>query len=387
MRNNSIVTKLIPVMLAFFVMGFVDLVGIATNYIKIDFTLSDSLANLFPSMVFVWFLIFSIPTGLLMNRIGRRNTVLISLALTSVALIIPMIYYSFVSMLISFALIGIGNALMQVSLNPLLAGIVTGEKLASSLTFGQFIKAIASFIAPIIAGWAAISLGDWKILFGVFTVIAVVAAGYLFLTKIPEQTNDGRISTFKECFQLFDDKLVTFMFIGILVHVGIDVGINTTGPKLLIERAGMHLEEAGYITSLYFICRTIGCFAGAFILANFSSYKFFYISVFIMLIAMIGLFFSFSTVLIYICVGLIGFGNSNIFPIIFSRALQHLPERRNEISGLMITGIFGGALFVAAMGIASDLMGGQIGAIIILMLCVSYLVFLTTKMKITDPVS
>lgn len=382
MKNNSLILKLIPVMLAFFAMGFVDLVGIATNYIKVDFSLSDSLANLFPSMVFVWFLIFSIPTGMLMNRLGRRNTVLISLVITTVALIIPLISYSFGTMLISFAFIGIGNALMQVSLNPLLAGIVSGDKLASSLTFGQFIKAIASFIAPVIAGWAALYFGNWKMLFAIFTVISALAAIYLYLTKIPEQNSTGKISTFRECFGLFNDKLVVFMFIGILVHVGIDVGINTTGPKILIERAGMQLEDAGYITSLYFICRTIGCFSGTFILAKFSSWKFFYISVFCMLLAMAGLLFSFNIAGIYICVGLIGFGNSNIFPIIFTRALQHLPEHRNEISGLMITGIFGGALFVAAMGIASDLMGGQIGAIIILLLCVSYLVFLTTKMKV-----
>jgi fucose permease len=382
MRNNSLVSKLIPIMIAFFAMGFVDLVGIATNYIKIDFSLSDSLANLFPSMVFIWFLIFSIPTGVLMNRIGRRNTVVISLTLTTLALIIPLLNYSFVSMLISFTLIGIGNALMQVSLNPLLAGIVSGEKLPSTLTFGQFIKAIASFIAPVIALWAATSLGDWKMLFVVFTLISAIAGVYLFLIKIPEQRSEGKTSTFKECFQLFDDKLVTFLFIGILVHVGIDVGVNTTAPKLLMERAGLPLGEAGYITSLYFICRTIGCFAGALILANFSSYKFFYISVITMLIAILGLFFSFNTILIYICIGLIGFGNSNIFPIIFSRALQHLPERRNEISGLMITGIFGGALFVAAMGIASDLLGGQVGAVVILTMCVSYLIFLTTRMKV-----
>jgi Fucose permease len=180
---NKLYLKLVPVMLAFFAMGFVDLVGIATNYVKADFTLSDTTANLLPSMVFFWFLIFSVPTGMLMNKIGRKKTVVISLVITTISLLIPVINYSFVSMLISFSLLGIGNAIMQVSLNPLLSNLISGDKLASSLTFGQFVKAIASFIAPIIAGWAAFSFGNWKLLYPIFMLISIIAVVFLGLQK------------------------------------------------------------------------------------------------------------------------------------------------------------------------------------------------------------
>ena len=153
MKNNeNTYMKLIPIMLCFFAMGFVDLVGIASNYVKADLDLSDAQANIFPSLVFFWFLIFSVPTGMLMNRIGRKKTVLLSLLITLVSLLIPIFGDSYIIMLVSFSLLGIGNALMQTSLNPLLSTIVSGEKLASSLTFGQFVKAIASFLAPYIAG-------------------------------------------------------------------------------------------------------------------------------------------------------------------------------------------------------------------------------------------
>ena len=108
-RQENKYLKIIPVILAFFAMGFVDLVGIATNYVKADFDLSDTVANLFPSMVFFWFLIFSVPTGMLMNRIGRRKTVLLSLIITTAALALPYLNYSFASMLVSFSLLGIGN--------------------------------------------------------------------------------------------------------------------------------------------------------------------------------------------------------------------------------------------------------------------------------------
>ena len=131
-------------MLVFFTMGFVDLVGIASNYVKLDLGLTDSEANIFPSLVFFWFLIFSVPTGMLMNKIGRKKTVMLSLIVTFVSLLIPCFGDGYVVMLASFSLLGIGNALMQTSLNPLLSNIITGDKLASSLTFGQFVKAIAS---------------------------------------------------------------------------------------------------------------------------------------------------------------------------------------------------------------------------------------------------
>ena len=149
-KNNSYM-KLIPVMLCFFAMGFVDLVGIASNYVKADLGLTDSQANIFPSLVFFWFLIFSVPTGMLMNRIGRKKTVLFSLVITFASLLLPVFGDSYLLMLVSFSLLGIGNALMQTSLNPLLSNIVSGERLASTLTFGQFVKAIASFLAPYIA--------------------------------------------------------------------------------------------------------------------------------------------------------------------------------------------------------------------------------------------
>ena len=168
--RRSFLMQLAPVMLCFFAMGFVDLVGTASNYVQKDLGLTDAQANLFPSLVFFWFLIFSVPTGMLMNRIGRKNTVLISLGVTAVSLVLPAFGDGYTIMLLSFSLLGIGNAIMQTSLNPLVTNLISGDKLASTLTFGQFVKAIASFLAPILAAWGATTylptfgLG-WKVLF------------------------------------------------------------------------------------------------------------------------------------------------------------------------------------------------------------------------------
>ena len=383
-KTTSFYAKLIPVMLCFFAMGFVDLVGIASNYVKADLNLSDSQANIFPSLVFFWFLIFSVPTGILMNRIGRKKTVLLSLIVTFVSLLLPIFGDSYGLMLCSFSLLGIGNALMQTSLNPLLSNIISGDKLASSLTFGQFVKAIASFLAPYIAMWGAtcaipqFGLG-WRVLFPIYMVIAILAILWLSATPIEEEKPD-KASGFVDCLKLLGNPFIILCFLGIMCHVGIDVGTNTTAPKILMERLGMTLDEASFATSLYFIFRTIGCFSGAIILQKVSSKLFFIISVICMLAAMVLLFVSDAQYVIYTAIALIGFGNSNVFSIVFSQALLSLPEKKNEISGLMIMGLFGGTVFPLLMGFASDAMG-QDGAVGVMTVGVVYLLFYTLKIK------
>ena len=383
-KTTSFYAKLIPVMLCFFAMGFVDLVGIASNYVKADLNLSDSQANIFPSLVFFWFLIFSVPTGILMNRIGRKKTVLLSLIVTFVSLLLPIFGDSYGLMLCSFSLLGIGNALMQTSLNPLLSNIISGDKLASSLTFGQFVKAIASFLAPYIAMWGAtctipqFGLG-WRVLFPIYMIIAILAILWLSATPIEEEKPD-KASGFVDCLKLLGNPFIILCFLGIMCHVGIDVGTNTTAPKILMERLGMTLDEASFATSLYFIFRTIGCFSGAIILQKVSSRLFFIISVICMLAAMVLLFVSDTQYVIYTAIALIGFGNSNVFSIVFSQALLSLPEKKNEISGLMIMGLFGGTVFPLLMGFASDAMG-QDGAVGVMTVGVVYLLFYTLKIK------
>ena len=384
-NNKNLYAKLIPVMLCFFAMGFVDLVGIASNYVKVDLNLTDAQANIFPSLVFFWFLIFSVPTGILMNKIGRKKTVLLSLAVTFASLLIPVFGDGYVIMLLSFSLLGIGNALMQTSLNPLLSNIITGDKLASTLTFGQFVKAIASFLAPYIAMWGAtqtiptFGLG-WRVLFPMYMVIAVLAIVLLGSTPIEEEQPD-KASGFKACLVLLGKPFILLSFIGIMCHVGIDVGTNTTAPKILMERLGMTLADAGFATSLYFIFRTAGCFSGAFILRKVSPKGFFAFSVFLMLLAMIGLLLFHSKEIIYACIALIGFGNSNVFPIIFAQALLSMPNKQNEVSGLMIMGLFGGTIFPIFMGVASDMLASQVGAVLVLCVGVAYLLFFTPKLS------
>ena len=382
--KKSFLMMIAPVMLCFFAMGFVDLVGTASNYVQKDLGLTDAEANLFPSLVFFWFLIFSVPTGMLMNKIGRKNTVLVSLVVTTISLLLPLINDSYGMMLASFSLLGIGNAIMQTSLNPLVTNLISADKLASTLTFGQFVKAIASFLAPILAAWGATSvlptfgLG-WRAFLVLYAVISFRSISILSATPIQEEQPD-KASGVGECIKLLGSPFILLCFLGIMCHVGIDVGTNTTAPKILMERLSLPLEEAGFATSIYFIFRTLGCFSGAFILNKVSAKSFFGFSVAMMLLAMGMLFVCDTLIPIYVGIGLVGFGNSNVFSIIFAQALLSSPKEKNEISGLMIMGLFGGTVFPLAMGFAADALG-QVGAIAVMTVGVVYLLYFTTRIK------
>ncbi|MCX6267484.1 MAG: MFS transporter [Bacteroidetes bacterium] len=380
MNNRSSFSKLLPVLFGFFIMGFVDVVGIATNYVKQDFSLSDSLANLLPMMVFLWFAVFSVPTGLLMNSIGRKKTVVLSMSITFIAMLVPLISYRFEVALIAFALLGIGNAILQVSLNPLLSNVVRGDQLTSSLTWGQFIKAIASFLGPVIAGYAAISLGNWKMLFPVFAAITLLSTIWLFFTQIDEKPTEGKTSSFAACFGLLKDKTILMFFLGIVAVVGIDVGLNITVPKFLMERCNILLDQAGLGTSLYFIARTAGTFIGAILLVKFSPRKFFIISMITAIIGMVLMLTMTQLAAILVLVFIVGFAVANVFSIIFSAALQKMPERANEISGLMIMGVAGGAVIPPLMGIVSDAFG-QAGGLAVLIVAMIYLLFTSISLK------
>lgn len=383
--NDTKKLSLISVMLCFFAMGFVDLVGIASNYVKADLNLSDSVANIFPSLVFFWFLIFSVPTGMLMNKIGRRKTVLLSLIVTVFSLLLPIFGNSFYLMLISFSLLGIGNALMQTSLNPLVSSVIRGGNLASTLTFGQFVKAIASFMAPYFAMWGAMatipSFGlGWRILFPIYMVIGILASLLLASAPIEEEKIEGKSSSIIDCVKLLSRPMVLLSFIGIMCHVGIDVGTNTTAPKIFMERLGISLNDATFATSLYFIFRTLGSLTGSFFLRIVSGRTFFAVSVVMMALAMAGMILGTSEAVLYVSVALVGYGNSNIFPLIFSSALLSDKEKQNEISGLMIMGLFGGTVFPLVMGFAADAIG-QAGAVAVMAVGVLYLFTYLSRVK------
>jgi len=381
MKNKNSASKILPVLFGFFIMGFCDVVGITSMHVKEDLLGSfspefrDTLSNLIPVALFSMFLIFSVPTGMLMNKIGRKKTVLLSNIITIVAMFIPLIEYTFAMSLIAFALLGIANTILQVSLNPLLTNVVQGDKLTSSLTTGQFVKAISSFSGPFIATFAATMLGNWQYVFPIYAVITLISTIWLMATPIPAEPVTGKASSFGSVFGLLKDKTIFLLFLGIIFVVGVDVGINTAAPKILIERCGMTSIDAGYGSSMYFAFRTAGAFIGAILLIKYSSVNFFKVTTIVAVLALITLIFMQDKVSIFVLLAILGLSIANIFSIIFSMAIQLKPNNANEISGLMITGVFGGAVIPFIMGLSSDAIGSQVGSILVILFSAIYLIY------------
>lgn len=383
--QSSVLAAMIPIMFCFFSMGFVDLCGVCANQIQADFSLTDSQANLIPTLTFVWFFVFSVPVSLLMNRIGRKNTVIVSMLITCIAMAAPIFTGSYVGIIIAFSLVGIGNVFLQTSLNPLVSNVISPQHLASTLTFGQFIKAFVGITGPLVLGLcfsAAIpnfGLG-WRAMFPYYGIIGVIATILISRVSICEERAD-KVSGFGECLKLLGDGFVLCCFLAIICHVGIDVGTNTTAPRFLAEVwPGQEQSIYNYACTVYFIARMVSCLVGAGLLRVMSPKIFFLGGVILVGAGLLLLWAAPGKMMVYLSVILIALGNSNLFSVAFSQALNRRPNEGNEIAGLMIMGVAGGAIIPPAMGIASDILNSQSGAVIVLccacifMFCYSFMI-------------
>lgn len=373
-------TPVIAVFFGFFIMGFVDIVGIATNYVKIDFNLSNSLANTLPMIVFLWFALFSIPAGILMGKVGRKKTVLLSIAITTLAMVIPFVHYNFTWVLVAFALLGISNTILQVSLNPLVASMFTKNKTASVLTTGQFIKSISSLAGPLIVGFTTEYLDNWRFTFLLFAAISFLSVILLGLSKIEETGYINQQSSFRSVLGLLKNRYILLCFLGILLIVGLDVGINTSAPELLMKRAGLELSRAGLGSSVYFTAKTLGTFLGAFLLLKAKPILFLKASLAIAILSFIPLMLGSNFWIILAAIFVIGLACANVFSILFSLALNKLPERANEISALMIMGVSGGAIILPIQGMVNDGFG-LIASLSVLLSCLILNLLFTRNLK------
>ena len=376
MKKHSL-SVILPVMFGFFIMGFVDLIGTAINYVKVDFSLNDSTANLLSLSCFLWFLVLSVPTGILMNRRGRKNTVIISFLFTLIGLILPFFAYTFGMIVVAFVFIGIGNTIIQVAINPLVTNVVSKEKQTGTFTLGQFVKSIASWLGPNVAAWLAGSTLGWIYVFPIFGLVTLLACIWLWLTPIQE-AGKNESATFSATFALLKDKKILMFFIGILVLVGVDVGLNATLPKYLIEKCSSitEISQADQLKSYYyFIVKALGAFLGGIILMKVSERKFYTVSALFALSGLVLFLFSSSQMSILTATMIFALGYSNLFAIIFSLALKHLPKNVNEISSLLIVGVSGGVI-ATLLGVVSDAFGTQWAAMAIIAIIWLYMIWL-----------
>lgn len=374
MNNTKIgLQKTLPVFMSFLVMGFVDIVGVATGFIKKDFGLTDDLAQLIPSMALFWFFVLSVPSGIMQDKFGKKRMLNIGMLLTGLGMVLPFIHYSFPMMLAAFIVLGIGNTIVQVSANPLLHDVSPRAKYSSYMSLSQFIKAIVSLLGPIITAGMATMFGNWKLVFAVYAITSVLAVIWLYLTQIEESTSTHGAATFKSCFSLLKNRFILVMAIGIFMLVGCDVGMNSNIANFLQNQFGFTLERASLGISLYFTALMIGRFSGAVILNWISARRFLLLTAIVALLSLVSMLVVKSALVVQIAIFMVGLGSANLFPLIFSIAIEKMPDRSNEVSGLMIMAVSGGAFLPPIMGLVSTNVGVK-ASFLVLVLAMIYLV-------------
>jgi fucose permease len=317
-----------------------------------------------------------------MNKWGRKNTVLLGMAVTIVGMVIPLMGTSW-ACLMGYAALGIGNAILQVSENPLIKNVVSDEKmLTSSLTAGQVVKAVSSFCGPFILLFAVNVLGGgdaqrWYLAFPVLGAITLLSALWLIVSPIPHETtipDNTSSDTIGATFALLKDPTILLLFFGIFFAVAIDVGTNFVSSKIMINRYGWTLKAAGIAPQVYFIYRTIGAFFGVLLMTKIAERTYFRINIVACIIVILSLaFVQLPEMWALVQIGAIGFLCSCIFPIIYSMAVKAKPSKANLISGLMITAVAGGGAATPLIGLATDVADTITAGICVLLLCAGYL--------------
>ena len=386
--KKKVTKSLLPILFGFFVMGFCDIVGISSDYVQRSFNWSPMMTGFVPSMVFIWFLFLGIPIGNKMNQWGRKNTVLLSMAITIVGMLLPLFAYGSVTCMMAYALLGIGNAILQVSLNPLLSNVISNSAyLTSSLTAGQVVKAISSLAGPEIVLLAVNHFGadKWYYCFPILGLITVLSAVWLLATPIKHE-NVSEVENFisvADTFGLLKNRSILLLFMGIFFIVGVDVATNFISSKLMAVRFGWSDEQMKFAPQVYFLCRTFGALLGAFLLTRISGIKYFKVNIIACILSFLILIFVDCALVNLVCIGCVGFFASSVFPIIYSMALQVRPDKANQISGFMITAIAGGGVVTPVIGFAIGEVG-IIGGAVVTLFCVCYLAYCAFGIRTVD---
>jgi fucose permease len=371
---------IIPVLLSFFIMSFIDLVGTGVDELKQSADTPRYILQLIPFVAFIWFFLLSVPVGIWQDKIGKKKALNVGILITAVGLLLPLLGNSLPVILMAFAILGIGNTILQVSANPLLVDVVPGDKSSSFLSLSQFVKSLGSMIGPFVAAVVGPRLagffgdsteGAWRYGLYLFGVISLISWVWLNLITIEESKEEESRATFMSCIQLLGNRFILMMVLGIFMVVGIDVAMNSNIGNFLEWKLGVDAEDAKYGKSLYFFAKMIGTFAGAILLTKLQARSFLLASTGLAIVALLTLAFVPSTLAAWVIIFIVSLGVSNIFPLIFSIAVGKMPQRANEISGLMMMAVSGGAVIPFLVGRVMEYW--LAGGVLVLVACAVYI--------------
>ena len=381
------VKMLLPMLFGFFVMGFGDIIGTVMNQVKAECSANASTISwMMPIFAYCWFLVISIPTGVLCGRIGRKNAVMLSLAVTVAAMFVPLAasaerWWLYV---VSFALIGIGNTIIQAALPALMSNVVAKEQITARISLGQFVKAICAALTPVAVYLTATALGNWKLLFPLYGGLTVVSALWLWLTAIPDervQSNNRTIeksnnqTSFASCLAMLKHPYVLAMTVGILFSVGAAVGFSGVIPEYLKNVFKVDVNTAGMGPTVYFVAKTIAALLGAIVFAKVSAAKCFPWCMGLGILATVAILFVGSPFAFLACIFVVALMTANSFGMCMGLAIDKVPEKTNEITALMVMAIVGGGITSALLSFAQTRFGA-VGILSVLLVCFGYLFLL-----------
>ncbi len=388
--NKSNPLKAAPIFFAFLCMGFGDAVGPMVGLAKESFELTNFVAQLLTFSGFIMFGILSIPLGVFQDKKGKKYILLLGLLVAFVGLIVPILNgmygpkiafgaasnHKFYMLLVSVLLLGAGATILQVAGNPIMRDVSAPGKYSSNLSFGQSIKAIGSSLGFLLPPFVATYFGmDWSILFPVYAVLILLTYLWTKATPIKEKKDTSAIpASFKSSVQLLGNKYVLLMVLGIFLYVGAEVSMSSQVPILMFEAYGIKDFGLWISWALFFLPIFIGRLIGSGILRFIEAGKFLKITVLLSIAGIVMLLFGDKTTA-FVGIFMVGLGFANIFPLIFSITIEHMPQRTNELSGLMVTAIVGGAFIPPLTGFIAD-QTGIMGGFIVPLLCIIYIMVL-----------
>lgn len=369
----------LPIFLAFLCMGFGDVVGPLTSQVQTEFALTNFTAGLLTFMGFIMFGLLSIPMGIIQDRIGKRKVLIYGLAIALIGLVLPIIghFSSFVILLVSILLLGAGATCLQVAGNPIMRDVSPEGKYSRNLSLGQFVKAIGSLSGSLIPLVAGSYFGmDWKVLFPIYSALIALTIVYILLTNIEEKKNEenAKPATLASCLSLLSNGYILSMVMGIFLYVGAEVCMSAKLPNYLADVFSYDITKLGLLGSLFFFISVMaGRFFGSIILNWMSPKKFLVLTTILSIAGNLILFAAPTQVVAFVAIFVVGFGFANIFPLIFSITVDAMPEKANEISGLMVTAIIGGAFVPLAFGVVADLSNSIVAGFAVPLICLLYI--------------
>lgn len=381
MTKTKLVNKqlLLPVLMGFFIMGFCDLIAPISGHIAKDFPMQQSAVSFLPTMVFLWFLILSIPIASLMNKIGRKQTAIIGYTLSVIGLLVPYIAggdCSLTHYFIGFGLLGIGNTFVQVAVNPLLATIVPSKVMTSYLTVGQIFRNTSLLLlAPMVTILIA-HFGSWRLILPIYAALTVVGGIWLQLTTVSESKSSNKTVGVLDCFKQLKNPVVAMCAAGIACFIAADVGIGFTSSRL-IDNPNSILTITGF-----YAFRIVGTIFGAYILTRISDVRYLRWNMLLALLLCAMLLIVNVEEIIYLVIGVLGFSMACVFATFYAVATKNAPNNVNEVAGLMIMAISAGAISGPVVGLIIQTTGVAKYGLVYVIACIAYLIFASFKIKI-----